>query len=111
MYDFNQPPTNLFQQMTALSALHTAWRKVRANRGAAGIDAVSLHTFEANLAANLQELARSLVSRSYQPLPARFVTDEDARRILKAWLDAPFEGGRHERRVVKIDSEDTSHQK
>jgi RNA-directed DNA polymerase len=64
----------LFQQVTALPSLHTAWRKVRANRGAAGIDAVSLHTFEANLAANLQELARCLVSRSYQPLPARFVT-------------------------------------
>ena len=33
-----------------------------------------MHAFEANLAANLQELARSLQSRSYQPLPARFVT-------------------------------------
>lgn len=67
-------PQPLFQQVTALPALHTAWRKVRANRGAAGIDAVSLHTFETNLVANLQELSRSLLARAYQPLPARFVT-------------------------------------
>ncbi len=37
-------------------------------------------------------------------LPARFVKDDDAVKILKAWLDAPFEGGRHQRRVVKIDA-------
>ncbi len=55
------------------------------------------------------ELSRKHNNSNVLILPARFVTDEDARKILKAWLDAPFEGGRHERRVVKIDSEDTSH--
>lgn len=64
----------LFQQVTTVAALATAWRKVRANRGAAGVDAVSLQTFEAHLTANLQELSRTLRSGSYQPLPARFVT-------------------------------------
>jgi ribose 5-phosphate isomerase B len=44
-------------------------------------------------------------------LPAREVTEEEAKAILKSWLDTPFDGGRHERRVVKIDSEDTSHRK
>lgn len=39
-------------------------------------------------------------------LPARFVSDEDAVKILKTWLDAPFEGGRHQRRVVKIEHQD-----
>jgi retron-type reverse transcriptase len=64
----------LFQQMAAVPALFEAWRKVRANRGAAGIDAVSLNTFAADLGGNLQELSRSLLSGAYQPLPARFVT-------------------------------------
>jgi ribose 5-phosphate isomerase B len=36
-------------------------------------------------------------------LPARFMTDEQAIKTMKAWLDAKFEGGRHERRVEKID--------
>ena len=36
-------------------------------------------------------------------LPARFVSEEDGVAILKAWLNTPFEGGRHERRVEKIE--------
>lgn len=36
-------------------------------------------------------------------LPARFMSDEQGIATMKAWLDAKFEGGRHERRVEKID--------
>jgi ribose 5-phosphate isomerase B len=49
------------------------------------------------------ELARSHNDANVLVLPARFVTDDDAVKILKTWLETPFEGGRHERRVVKID--------
>jgi RNA-directed DNA polymerase len=63
-----------FSRAASVPALYQAWRKVRANRGAAGVDAVSLSEFESQLTANLQELARSLQSDAYQPLPARFVT-------------------------------------
>ena len=38
-------------------------------------------------------------------LPARLLTDAEGREILKTWLDTPFEGGRHERRVEKIEVE------
>ena len=41
-------------------------------------------------------------------LPARFVGDDEGRAILKAWLDTPFAGGRHERRVEKIEIADPS---
>lgn len=36
-------------------------------------------------------------------LPARFVSESDGVDILRAWLDTPFEGGRHVRRVEKIE--------
>ena len=36
-------------------------------------------------------------------IPSRFVSDDDAERILRTWLTTEFEGGRHERRVRKID--------
>ena len=49
------------------------------------------------------ELSRKHNDSNILILPARFVTDDQAKQILKAWLDAPFEGGRHERRVIKID--------
>lgn len=50
-------------------------------------------------------LARSHNDANVLVLPSRFVNDEQAVEILKKWLETPFEGGRHERRVVKIDSE------
>jgi ribose 5-phosphate isomerase B len=49
------------------------------------------------------ELSRRHNDSNVLILPARFVSDEQAVKILKAWLDTPFEGGRHERRVVKIE--------
>lgn len=53
--------------------------------------------------AEVAELARSHNDANVLVLPARFVTDDDAMKILRTWLETPFEGGRHERRVVKID--------
>lgn len=37
-------------------------------------------------------------------LPGRELDEDQLRSILKAWLNASFEGGRHERRVNKIHS-------
>ncbi|MFH5832225.1 ribose 5-phosphate isomerase B [Halalkalibaculum sp. DA3122] len=37
-------------------------------------------------------------------LPGRELNEEQLRSILQSWLDATFEGGRHERRVNKIHS-------
>ena len=48
-------------------------------------------------------LARKHNDANVLVLPARFISDEDGVAILKAWLDTPFEGGRHERRVEKIE--------
>lgn len=36
-------------------------------------------------------------------LPARFLSDGEAVAILRAWLETPFDGGRHERRIAKIE--------
>jgi RNA-directed DNA polymerase len=51
--------------------LLAAFKAVKRNRGAAGIDRVSLKLFEANLADNLLALERDLKSGSFQPLPLR----------------------------------------
>ena len=48
-------------------------------------------------------LARAHNDANVLVLPARFVNEQEAQEILQAWLDTPFEGGRHERRVTKID--------
>lgn len=49
------------------------------------------------------ELARRHNDANVLVLPARFVSEDEAVRILKAWVETPFEGGRHERRVDKIE--------
>jgi RNA-directed DNA polymerase len=50
-----------------------AWRNVRANQGAAGIDGESLKMFEADLTGNLYKLWNRLNSGSYFPPPVRQV--------------------------------------
>ena len=54
----------------------------------------------------IAELARRHNDANVLVLPARFVSAAQAERILQTWLDTPFEGGRHERRVEKIELED-----
>jgi RNA-directed DNA polymerase len=53
-----------------------AYRRVRANQGAAGIDGVSLKMFEADLSANLYKLWNRLASGSYFPPPVQAVEIE-----------------------------------
>ena len=52
-------------------------------------------------------LARQHNDANILVLPARFISEEDALAILRTWLDTPFEGGRHEARVRKIEPETT----
>ena len=52
-------------------------------------------------------LARKHNDANVLVLPARFVSDEDALAILQAWLTTPFEGGRHQGRVAKIERDDS----
>jgi len=39
-------------------------------------------------------------------LPARFLSADQGAAILEAWLETPFEGGRHARRIQKIERAD-----
>lgn len=48
-------------------------------------------------------LARAHNDANVLVLPARFVTEQEGVEILRTWLATPFEGGRHERRVQKIE--------
>ena len=52
-------------------------------------------------------LARKHNDANVLVLPARFVSDEDALAILEAWLSTPFEGGRHQGRVAKIERDES----
>jgi ribose 5-phosphate isomerase B len=59
-------------------------------------------------APEVAELARRHNDANVLVLPARFLDEAQGRAILRAWLETPFEGGRHERRVAKIEREEHS---
>ena len=50
-----------------------AYQRVKANRGAAGVDGVSLAAFERDLKGNLYKVWNRMASGSYHPPPVRLV--------------------------------------
>ncbi len=56
-------------------------------------------------APEIATLARQHNDANVLVLPARFVSSADAEKIVDSWLAAKFEGGRHARRVDKIERE------
>ena len=51
----------------------------------------------------IAELSRQHGDSNLLVLPAQFVSEEQGVNILHKWLETNFEGGRHQRRVEKID--------
>lgn len=54
----------------------------------------------------IAELARKHNDANVLVLPSRFLSPEDAEKILDVFLSTEFEGGRHVRRVEKIETEE-----
>lgn len=50
----------------------------------------------------LAALARQHNDANFLVLPGRFISEDEAVKIVDAYLEASFEGGRHQRRVNKI---------
>jgi ribose 5-phosphate isomerase B len=53
----------------------------------------------------IAELSRRHNDANVLVLPARFIEEETGIEILRRWLAVPFDGGRHEQRVAKIEAE------
>ncbi|WP_197070451.1 ribose 5-phosphate isomerase B [Hymenobacter sp. DG25B] len=51
----------------------------------------------------ISRLARQHNDANIVCIPARFISEEDARAIVSEFLNTAFEGGRHQTRVNKID--------
>lgn len=51
----------------------------------------------------IAELARKHNDANILVLPSGFVSEQEGLAILHKWLDTKFEGGRHQRRVEKIE--------
>ena len=96
-----------------LEVVRAAFQAVKRNRGAAGVDKVSIQMFAANLDANLQSVLRELKDGSFQPKPLRrqfidkgngklrplgipAVRDRVAQEVLRRLLSPVFEPKFHD---------------
>lgn len=58
--------------------------------------------------AEAAKLSREHNDANILVLSSKFVQPADIRKIVKIWLETPFEGGRHKRRVEKIHKLETN---
>jgi group II intron reverse transcriptase/maturase len=80
--------------------VYEAYKRVKANRGAAGVDRQSLEEFDGNLCGNLYKLWNRMASGSYHPPPVRRVEIPKANGAVRA-LGIPTVSDRIAQMVVK----------
>jgi group II intron reverse transcriptase/maturase len=71
LFPIAKPKAHSLTGRITLPLLLSAFKAVKANRGAAGIDKVSIQMFAANLLENLRALERDLKTGSFWPFPLR----------------------------------------
>lgn len=76
---------SLIDKVYRMENLTKAFKAVKSNKGAPGIDGETIETFEANMEANLDKLNYELKTDTYEPLPVRRVyidKDDGSKRPL-----------------------------
>ena len=76
---------SLYGRMLSLQALYMAYKQVKKNRGAAGIDGQSVDDFTQNLEKELKTLLLELQEKRYQAQPVKRVEidkDDGGKRLL-----------------------------
>ena len=63
----------LFERLCEPMMLRSGFTQVKRNKGAPGVDRVTIQEFEANLEEELSQLSKELASWSYKPKPVRLV--------------------------------------
>ena len=79
---------SLMDKVHSIDNLRSAFARVKANRGSAGVDHVTIRRFEANREVELEKLAEELRAGRYRPQPIR-----------RVWIPKP---GSKERRPLGI---------
>jgi RNA-directed DNA polymerase len=68
-----QYQTDLFKDICALKTLREAFKSVKRNKGAPGVDGVTIEKYEEELERNLNQLRMEVTGWTYKPTPVRRV--------------------------------------
>src|SRR3990167_10877635 len=68
-----QYQTDLFMDICALETLRDAFKSVKRNKGAPGVDGITIEKYEEDLEGNLNQLRMEVMSWTYKPTPVRRV--------------------------------------
>jgi group II intron reverse transcriptase/maturase len=69
-FQFNK---GTLEEICEISTLTEAFKLVKRNKGAPGIDGITIEDFESNLLGNIQQLRESILSWKYKPTPVKRV--------------------------------------
>ena len=64
---------SLIDKVYRVENLENAWKQVKANRGAAGADGVTIKDFGKDLHGNIEKLSQDMMTKCYVPKPVRRV--------------------------------------
>ena len=82
-FQFNK---GTLEEICETSNLLNAFKLVKRNKGAPGIDGITIEEFETNLLENIQQIRESVLGWKYKPTPVKRVeipkTDEKGVRLL-----------------------------
>ncbi len=67
------PNENLLMRILSKENMAEAWKRVKANQGAPGVDGISIEQFPGHTRPLWAEIRQSLLTGRYQPSPARRV--------------------------------------
>lgn len=67
------PNDHLYERIFSSSNMKDAWKRVRSNKGAAGIDGVSIEAFPGLFRDQWENIRESLLNGTYKPLPVKRV--------------------------------------
>lgn len=65
--------TDLFEKICTIETLKEAFKSVKRNKGAPGIDGMSIQKYEENLEENLKQLKTEVLGWTYKPTPVKRV--------------------------------------
>lgn len=73
------PTTHLLEEILSPNNLNKAWKRVRSNKGAPGIDGLTIDNFQAHFKDHGKLLIEEIRSGNYQPYPVKrvFIEKED----------------------------------